>query len=36
MAPGPRVIERIDESPEMFWLVLAPVEGKTPEHQTGR
>ena len=31
-----RVVERIDESPEIFSLVLAPVEGKTPDHQTGR
>jgi nitric oxide dioxygenase len=31
-----RVVERIDESPEIFSLLLAPVEGKTPEHQTGQ
>lgn len=31
-----RVVERIDESPEVFSLLLAPVEGRTPEHQTGQ
>ena len=31
-----RVVERMDESPEIFSLVLAPVEGKTPEHRTGQ
>ena len=31
-----RVVERLDESPEIFSLILAPVEGKTPEHHTGQ
>lgn len=31
-----RVVERIEESPEIFSLLLSPVEGKTPEHQTGQ
>ena len=31
-----RVVERMDESPEIFSLVLAPVEGNTPEHRTGQ
>ena len=31
-----RVVERMDESPEIFSLVLAPVEGNTPDHRTGQ
>ncbi len=31
-----RVVERFEESPEIFSLVLAPVEGVTPPHKTGQ
>ncbi len=31
-----RVVERTDENPEIFSLILAPLDGKTPEHQTGQ
>ncbi|MFY9335659.1 MAG: globin domain-containing protein [Mycobacterium sp.] len=31
-----RVVERIDEGPEIFSLILAPVDGEIPEHQTGQ
>lgn len=31
-----RVVERIEESPEVFSLVLAPTEGDAPPHETGQ
>lgn len=31
-----RVVEREDESPEIFSLTLAPTQGETPRHQTGQ
>lgn len=31
-----RVVERLEESDEIFSLVLAPVEGPTPDHKTGQ
>ncbi|WP_282006626.1 globin domain-containing protein [Propioniciclava sinopodophylli] len=31
-----RVVERLEESDEIFSLVLAPVEGATPDHKTGQ
>ncbi|TBT85922.1 hemin transporter [Propioniciclava sinopodophylli] len=31
-----RVVERLEESDDIFSLVLAPVEGATPDHKTGQ
>ncbi|MGB0964269.1 MAG: globin domain-containing protein [Mycobacterium sp.] len=31
-----RIVERIDENPEVFSLLLAPVDGEAPEHSTGQ
>ncbi len=31
-----RIVERIDENPDVFSLLLAPVDGTAPEHSTGQ